>query len=118
MSGETDRLMRSTPPSSSPQPVQLTVKNLSYSIKGTPILHNLNCKFVPNKLYALMGPSGAGKTTLMNVMCGRAGGKVSGQVLVNNARMVPRQFKMIYKFVPQGILRHAPHSSHYVNAWY
>jgi len=49
-----------------------------------------------------MGPSGAGKTTLMNVISGRAGGTVSGQVLVNNQRMRPRRFKMAYKFIPQG----------------
>lgn len=68
--------------------------NVSFEIDGTPILQNVAARFDAGKCTALMGPSGAGKTSLLNVLCGRATyGEVSGEVLANRVPMEPSVFK-------------------------
>lgn len=57
----------------------------------------------PGEMLALMGPSGAGKTTMLNVLAQRAPGsqKVSGEVRVNGSRVERRSFKAFSGFVTQ-----------------
>jgi ABC-type nitrate/sulfonate/bicarbonate transport system ATPase subunit len=52
---------------------------------------------------AIMGPSGAGKTTLMNTLTGKAVGYgvQTGTVLVNGAAEELQRYKPIMGFVPQ-----------------
>lgn len=59
------------------QPVSVTFENISYSVKGKKdqpdkqLLHNITGALKPGRLTAIMGASGAGKTTFMNVLSGR-----------------------------------------------
>lgn len=47
------------------------------------LLHGMSGCFRPGRLTALMGSSGAGKTTLMDVLAGRkTGGRIKGTVTV------------------------------------
>lgn len=43
-------------------------KNVSYSIKDTKILKNINLKFEHDKFIAIVGEAGSGKTTLFNLL--------------------------------------------------
>ncbi|OQR95257.1 ATP-binding Cassette (ABC) Superfamily [Achlya hypogyna] len=71
--------------------VTLAFQNLWYSVpnptKGEPdlqLLKGINGYALPGTITALMGSSGAGKTTLMDVIAGRkTGGKIEGQILLN-----------------------------------
>uniref|UniRef100_A0AAV1U8R7 ABC transporter domain-containing protein n=1 Tax=Peronospora matthiolae TaxID=2874970 RepID=A0AAV1U8R7_9STRA len=72
-------------------PVTLAFKDLWYSVpdpsnpKGTiDLLKGINGYALPGTITALMGSSGAGKTTLMDVIAGRkTGGTIGGHILLN-----------------------------------
>ncbi|OQR89638.1 ATP-binding Cassette (ABC) Superfamily, partial [Achlya hypogyna] len=77
--------------SSTSIPVTLAFQDLWYSVpnptKGEPdlkLLKGVSGFARPGTITALMGSSGAGKTTLMDVIAGRkTGGKIEGQILLN-----------------------------------
>ena len=46
------------------------LKNISKTIKGTEVLHDINYRFEGGKIYGLKGKNGSGKTMLMRVICG------------------------------------------------
>lgn len=46
------------------------IKDLSVSIAGKKILHNISCDFKPGKTYAILGPNGSGKSTLASAIMG------------------------------------------------
>lgn len=48
----------------------LSIKNLSASIEGKEILHDLSFDFEQGKTYAILGPNGSGKSTLGNTLMG------------------------------------------------
>ena len=58
----------------------LEIKNLKASINGKPILKGLNLTIKPGELHAIMGPNGSGKSTLANVLSGKNGYKISGEL--------------------------------------
>ncbi|KDO27884.1 hypothetical protein SPRG_07156 [Saprolegnia parasitica CBS 223.65] len=72
-------------------PVTLTFENLSYTVpnptKGEPdlqLLKSISGYALPGTVTALMGASGAGKTTLMDVIAGRkTSGKIDGEIKLN-----------------------------------
>ncbi|KAH8047423.1 ATPase [Aureococcus anophagefferens] len=51
----------------------LEVSGMQYAVGEKVLLEEVSVVFQPRHLTALMGPSGAGKTTLMNVISGRGG---------------------------------------------
>ena len=58
----------------------LEIKNLKASVDGTDILKGLNISIKPGELHAIMGPNGSGKSTLANVLSGKVGYKISGEL--------------------------------------
>ena len=58
----------------------LVIKNLKASINNREILKGLNLKINPGELHAILGPNGSGKSTLANVLSGKNGYKISGEV--------------------------------------
>jgi len=58
----------------------LEIKNLQASIKKKQILKGLNLTIEPGQVHAIMGPNGSGKSTLANVLSGKNGYEISGEV--------------------------------------
>ena len=58
----------------------LEIKNLNASIDNKEILKGLNISVKPGELHAIMGPNGSGKSTLANVLSGKDGYKISGEL--------------------------------------
>ncbi len=58
----------------------LVIKNLKASINNRDILKGLNLKINPGEVHAIMGPNGSGKSTLANVLSGKNGYQISGEV--------------------------------------
>lgn len=48
----------------------LTAENIGLTIRGNPILHNVNLRVAAGEIVALIGPNGAGKSTLVRVLLG------------------------------------------------
>ena len=59
----------------------LDIKNLSASVDGKKILDGFDLKIKSGEVHAIMGPNGSGKSTLANVLTGKNGYQVEGQVL-------------------------------------
>ena len=57
-------------------------KNVSYSIEGKPILRNVDLKINAGETVVIMGPTGSGKTSLINLIP-RFADATSGEVLVD-----------------------------------
>ena len=58
----------------------LEIKNLKASINNKTILKGLNLSIKPGELHAVMGPNGSGKSTLANVLSGKNGYEISGEL--------------------------------------
>jgi len=58
----------------------LNINNLSASIEGKKILENFDLKIKPGEVHAIMGPNGSGKSTLANILSGRKGYEIEGNV--------------------------------------
>ena len=58
----------------------LEIKNLKASINNKAILKGLNLNIKPGELHAVMGPNGSGKSTLANVLSGKNGYEISGEL--------------------------------------
>ena len=58
----------------------LEIKNLKASVNNRDILKGLNITIKPGELHAIMGPNGSGKSTLANVLSGKNGYKISGEI--------------------------------------
>ena len=58
----------------------LEIKNLKASVNNKPILKGLNLVIKPGELHAIMGPNGSGKSTLANVLSGKKGYEISGEL--------------------------------------
>lgn len=76
--------------------------NLSYQPRNTtrPILHNVTGSIRHGSLTAIMGGSGAGKSTFINVLMGKLT-STGGSVAVNNVSQQLRRYKKLIGYVPQ-----------------
>jgi len=59
----------------------LDINNLSASVDGKKILDGFDLKIKSGEVHAIMGPNGSGKSTLANVLTGKSGYEVEGQIL-------------------------------------
>ncbi|KAK3245888.1 hypothetical protein CYMTET_44561, partial [Cymbomonas tetramitiformis] len=71
-------------------------------VKDPPmILKDVDVTFEPGTITALMGSSGAGKTSLLNVLSGKALGTMVGEISMNDSPVVYGNIKHVCNFVPQ-----------------
>lgn len=69
-------------------------KNVSYSIDGEQILKNINFKIEPGQKVGIIGATGAGKTSLINLMC-RFYDVDSGEVLVGGRNVKDMDLRVL-----------------------
>jgi ABC-type multidrug transport system ATPase subunit len=89
--------------------VEIAFKDLTLTLKGSKkkLLRSVTGKLSPGKVAAVMGPSGAGKTTFLSAIAGKATGcDTSGLVLINGRIEPIRGYKKIIGFVPQDDIVH------------
>jgi len=58
----------------------LEIKDLKASINNKEILKGLNLIINPGEVHAIMGPNGSGKSTLANILSGKKGYEISGEL--------------------------------------
>ncbi|XP_077211686.1 pleiotropic drug resistance protein 1-like [Tasmannia lanceolata] len=108
------------------EPLSITFDNIRYSVdmpqemkaQGVPedrleLLKGLNGSFRPGVLTALMGVSGAGKTTLMDVLAGRkTDGYIEGNISISGYPKKQETFARICGYCEQNDI-HSPHVTIY-----
>ncbi|KAL4610177.1 hypothetical protein ACB092_08G033000 [Castanea dentata] len=113
------------------QPLTMTFLNVNYfvdmpkemKIKGIPekklqLLSNVSGVFSPGVLTALVGSSGAGKTTLMDVLAGRkTGGYIEGDIKISGYPKEQRTFARISGYVEQNDI-HSPQVTVEESLWF
>ncbi|KAL4597775.1 hypothetical protein ACB092_11G013400 [Castanea dentata] len=113
------------------QPLTMTFLNVNYFVdmpkemkmKGIPeeklqLLSNVSGVFSPGVLTALVGSSGAGKTTLMDVLAGRkTGGYIEGDIKISGYPKEQRTFARISGYVEQNDI-HSPQVTVEESLWF
>ncbi|XP_061995123.1 pleiotropic drug resistance protein 3-like [Rosa rugosa] len=104
------------------EPLTISFKDVQYSVDIPPemkrhgfdqkklqLLKDITGAFRPGVLTALMGVSGAGKTTLMDVLSGRkTGGTIEGDIRIGGYPKVQKTFARISGYCEQFDI-HSPH---------
>ncbi|VEU39363.1 unnamed protein product [Pseudo-nitzschia multistriata] len=90
------------------KPITLSFENICYDVKASTgdedirLLHNINGHFRAGRMCALMGESGAGKTTLMDVIALRKNsGTVAGDIRINGFPQEQSSFRRCSGYVEQ-----------------
>ena len=80
------------------------IRQLHFSHSGRPIFKGIDLDIPRGKIVAIMGPSGTGKTTLLNLIGGRLKPN-SGSILVHNQNVTTLSRKALYRLRRQiGVL--------------
>ena len=66
----------------------LKIDNLKAGIEGLEILKGINLSVKKGEVHAIMGPNGSGKSTLSNVLSGKKGYTVTGEVKYFNENLL------------------------------
>ena len=66
---------------------ELEIKDLHVTREGKEILKGVNLKTGPGEVHAIMGPNGSGKSTLSNILSGKKGYDVTGEILYENKNL-------------------------------
>ena len=66
----------------------LEIKNLKASIDNKKILNSLNLSIKSGEVHAIMGPNGSGKSTLSNILSGKKGYEISGEIKFENDNLL------------------------------
>ena len=83
-------------------PASLHFSSLSYTLGNRSILDNISGMVKPGQVMAIMGASGAGKSTFLDILARKSKrGNVSGITLVNGREVADEMFKNVMGFVDQ-----------------
>ena len=83
-------------------PASLHFSSLSYTLNGRTILDSISGSIKPGQVMAIMGASGAGKSTFLDILARkRKRGLVSGMTLVNGREVKDEEFRGVMGFVDQ-----------------
>ncbi|KAJ3413486.1 hypothetical protein HDV05_007931 [Chytridiales sp. JEL 0842] len=86
---------------STPLDLELKFERLSLTLpNGNRILQGVTGKIVSGRMTAIMGPSGAGKTTFMNVLMGKVN-RTGGELTINSVPAEMHEFRKVIGYVPQ-----------------
>lgn len=94
------------------------MKNQGITEDKLVLLRRVSGAFRPGVLTALMGVSGAGKTTLMDVLAGRkTGGYIEGKITISGHPKKQESFARISGYCEQNDI-HSPHVTVYESLMY
>ena len=65
----------------------LKINNLNANVENKSILKGFSLSINPGEVHAIMGPNGSGKSTLSNILTGKKGYEVSGEILFENKNL-------------------------------
>lgn len=84
------------------KPAALYWNNVSYYLNGKEILSNVQGASKPGQITAIMGASGAGKTTFLDILARKnKRGAIHGDFFVNGEKLDDHDFKNMIGFVDQ-----------------
>jgi ABC-type multidrug transport system ATPase subunit len=84
------------------KPAALFFENIAYSLKGKQILSNISGSVHPGEILAIMGASGAGKTSFLDILARKKKrGAVTGSFWLNGEKVSDADFRSVTGFVDQ-----------------
>ncbi|KAF2103024.1 putative ABC transporter [Rhizodiscina lignyota] len=84
------------------KPAALAFENVGYKLNGKQILYGVQGVVHPGELMAIMGASGAGKTTFLDILARKnKRGITEGDFYVNGEKIVDDEFRSVIGFVDQ-----------------
>jgi ABC-type multidrug transport system ATPase subunit len=84
------------------KPAALFFENVSYHLKGKQILSGISGAVHPGELLAIMGASGAGKTTFLDILARKNKvGVTGGDFYLNGEKVRDEEFRSVIGFVDQ-----------------
>jgi ATP-binding cassette, subfamily G (WHITE), member 2 len=84
------------------KPASLYFENVSYNLNGKQILTDVKGVAHPGEILAIMGASGAGKTTFLDILARKnKRGTVQGNFYVNGEKVNDNEYKNVVGFVDQ-----------------
>ncbi|KAH0835993.1 putative ATP-dependent permease [Fonsecaea pedrosoi] len=83
-------------------PMSLQFENVSYGLKGKEILSGISGIAHPGQLTAIMGASGAGKSTFLDILARKnKRGTVLGHMYVNGEKILDGEYRNVVGYVDQ-----------------
>lgn len=96
MDGDAARLMVNH------KPMALQFENVIYNLKGKEILSGISGIAHPGQIMAVMGASGAGKSTFLDILARKnKRGIASGNMFVNGEKILDHEYRNVIGFVDQ-----------------
>lgn len=83
-------------------PAALHFNDVSYTVNNRTVLSGISGSVLPGQIMAIMGASGAGKSTFLDILARKTKmGSVSGEILVNGKKIPDSKYKRVIGFVDQ-----------------
>ncbi|RKP27887.1 LOW QUALITY PROTEIN: hypothetical protein SYNPS1DRAFT_32331 [Syncephalis pseudoplumigaleata] len=83
-------------------PATLSFREINYFVAGQQVLNNVLGTVQPGELMAIMGASGAGKTSLLDILARRnKSGEVQGELFVNGKTIDNETYRRVIGYVDQ-----------------